>query len=364
MSQPFPIAVRSLQCEDHAINIPPRVLTVQWNTSKRCNFDCSYCSPHVHDAVSPFLDLDQSMIFVRAMHDRCVFRDQQIKWVFTGGEPFIDPGFMDLVSEIGTFSTTQQLNVTTNGSVSGSIYERAAELFDGITVSLHLERSPEEIQATLDKMLVIRSRCLLSVNVMFLPGQLDRVESAVEWLQANSIAFVVRKIVPNDNQMFLPFLQHETPRKNRVLLSIEDQISRKIQSKQHNDVVRGDRWKDLYSPDELRYLEKINNNHVWNNLGVWYSDDSYHEHNSDFLLSKGLVAFQGWTCWAGVDCVYVDFDGSIYRGMCLNDGAVGHISDATGFVDQPTVCQRQWCTCNVDIATRKAASAGMIYVSA
>lgn len=358
-----PIAIRSLQCADHAFNIPPTVLSIVWFLGKRCNYDCSYCSPHTHDSISPFVDLPKALKFVEHIDENCTSSSKKLKWGFTGGEPFIDPGFLHLSQHIRKLASTHQLNVVTNGSMPLSIYRQAMDIFDGLTVSLHLERSRQEIQQTLDKLRLLRSDRMLSVNLMFLPGHLAQVQHIVEWLRDQEIAFVVRKISPTDNHVFLPFVESSASRKNRVLLDIDSQVGSKIKSKKHNDFVRSDRWKDLYSMDELDYLETINTDHSWVNCGVWYDDGSYHEHNSDYLLSRGQIQFEGWTCWAGVDCFYIDFDGSIYRGNCLNDGAIGNISQDIGFLDQPTICQRKWCTCNADIAVRKASWSGMQHVA-
>ena len=31
---------------------------IEWNLSKRCNYDCSYCPPEIHDHSSPHTDIE------------------------------------------------------------------------------------------------------------------------------------------------------------------------------------------------------------------------------------------------------------------------------------------------------------------
>ena len=84
--------------------------------------------------------------------------------------------------------------------------------------------------------------------------------------------------------------------------------------------------------------------------------------------SKQLCATWGHRCVAsvksgmrlasqafvGVDSFQIDFDGLLYRGVCHNDGPIGHISKQINFSNAPTVCKKQWCTSNVDQTVRKA----------
>jgi len=357
------VALRSLQCQDHANNIPPTVLTVHWFLGKRCNYDCSYCSPHTHDAVSPFIDIVTAKTFVNCVEDYCIKNNKKVKWSFTGGEPFIDPGFLDLAWHIKNSSSTEQLNVTTNGSLPMRTYQVASEIFKGITVSIHLERSDEEINSTISNFAQIKN-CFISVNLMFIPGQLSRIKTIVQQLKDQQIPVVLRKITPNIIQEGLMPYQSAGPGKKHVqLISRADQSLNKIQWQKNLDSDRADRIKDFYNDTELEYLGLINDSTEWSNCGIWSSDGSYQEINSDALVATDRVNFYGWTCYAGVDNIFIDFDGQIYRGMCQNDGAIGHIKNLVTFVSDATVCKKQWCVCNNDITLRKATQDGLGYIN-
>ena len=349
-------AIRSLQCRDHAINLPPNVLTLMWFLGKRCNYDCSYCSPHIHDAVSPFVDPQQSKRFIDTTLDWAMSNNKKIKWAFTGGEPFLDPGLFDMVQTLGDSKTTEQINIITNGSLPLSHYEKFSGLVAGITFSVHLERSSVEIQKTINTMIELtqQQKIFVSCNLMFLPGKQKKIEEIVLQLQQHQVNFVLRRITPDpDLKSLTPFVAPNKFKKSLELKSVDQQSDNKQQWKSMRDQL----WNDLscsYSDQEIEYLKIINTQPVWQNMGLWYGSDQYQEINTDLLKSMRKNQFQNWTCYAGVDNVFVDFDGYIYRGLCQEGGKIGHISDWSGFLTQPVTCSRNHCSCNQDIAVRKS----------
>ena len=359
----MPAAIRSLQCVDHAENIPPKVLTIQWLLGKRCNYDCSYCPPHLHDSVSPFIRLEQAKNFCNAVDSYCSQQRLQTKWNFTGGEPFIDPGFLALAQYIKSKNTTYQMNVITNGSLPLRIYLQAQTIFDGITVSLHLERSFSEIENTLQKIAAIKD-CFVSINLMFLPGRLPEVEKLTHQIQQYHIPYVLKKITPVwTPDQYLPFGRSGTDRKNVRLHDLETQTWQKIMYKQEADSQRQGLIDSYYTETEREVLESNSGKNVWQNCGVWFDDGSYREMNSDNLLASDRVSFTDWICYAGVDSLHVDHDGQIYRASCLNDAAIGHISESSVFCDKPTRCHKKYCICSSEIATRKAKIDFLHYVT-
>jgi len=344
------IAIRSLMCPDHANNIPPKVFSLTWFLGKRCNYDCSYCSPHIHDAVSPFINVDISNRFI----DQLTQSKEKIKWNFTGGEPFIDPGFIKIINYIKSVSEPEQINSITNGSLPLKAYQKFQGLVDGITFSIHLERSDKEITETLKKIKTLKNSdpsLMVSVNLMFLPGKITQVKNIIDFFLENEINYVVRKIHPPElDDKITPAING---RKTHTLLPITPE--QKINWKQKNDEKRNNNIASYYDQEEIEFLSQANKNPPWKNVGIWYDDGGYQEINSDQLVDKDQHNFLNWVCYAGVDSIYIDYNGYIYRGLCLNDGYIAHISDDTFTISKnPTICQRNWCGCNIDIPIRKA----------
>ena len=93
---------------------------------------------------------------------------------------------------------------------------------------------------------------------------------------------------------------------------------------------------------------------TWQNVGIWNTDLEYTETNSDLMVSNNQNRFNNWHCFIGIDSLFIDFDGLIYRGVCHNEGSIGQLGGNINFVGAPTVCQKLWCTSNVDQTIRKS----------
>lgn len=352
------VAVRSLMCADHAHNIPPTVRVINWFLGKRCNYDCSYCSPHIHDAVSPFIDLVSAKKFVDKAYSQCQW-PQKIKWGFTGGEPFVDPGFLPLIDHISQ-GACEQIDVTTNGSLPYSTYLKSSKFLNGLTFSLHLERSQKEIDTILETILRLKDSTdlFLSINLMFLAGKGTQVTDIQKKLRDNDVPVAVRKITPPVlDQKHLPFVQTGNGKKQQQLHDTEVQTEHKNIWRIENDLARGQNIIEYYTPGEIAQIQTANTKPLWQNMAFWDKSGCYREVNTEYLVAHDANSFQSWICYAGVDGLYIDFDGRIYVGQCLNGRSIGHINDDTPpFQQNPVICQRQWCTCNNDIPVRKCVS--------
>lgn len=345
-------AIRSLQMPDHAKNIPPKIRLINWMIGKRCNYDCTYCSSHQHDAVSPWLDLDLALEFVHRMHQRSQQSGTKLSYSFTGGEPFLDPGFLPLLKAVHDLDTTEKILATTNGSLPLHMYETASQQLDNLSFSLHLERSVQELDVTIDKISQVTG-CFINVVLMFLPGRLQQIKLLQKQLDCAGIANVVRAVRHNvDPIEYRPTMADTTSRKQQRLLPIAVQVEHSGQRQNIADQHRYLHGVNFYSPQEQEFLQQCNQLVSWNNCGVWTKDD-YQEINTDLLISRDLNQFQGWRCWAGVDSIYIDSTGHVYRGMCQNGGPMGTLSTIDDFAAHDTICERYFCNCTVDIATRK-----------
>jgi molybdenum cofactor biosynthesis enzyme MoaA len=351
------IAVRSLQCEDHANNIPPNVLQVLWMHTRRCNYDCSYCSPHYHDFISPFPDSEKVKRFFQKINSEALLMSKTIKWIITGGEPFVDPNFLSLLLELHNYSTTKQINVTTNGSASLDNYVPSLKYIDGLTISLHLERQDKEINKTVEKIIFLSKNTdrFINVNLMFLPGKLEKIKNIIEIFESNNVKYVLRKLHPRENDLVDDALLPNIPNKKYgVPKSFDEQIIAKQAYMTADDEKTTKDFDKQYSKKELEYLDLHTKIPTWNNIGVWTDQESYYETNTDNILIKNAHNFNEWTCFAGVDMLYIDHDGHIYRGRCCNGGIIGNIETSDKFfLTTPTICEKNWCGCNTDMSVRK-----------
>ena len=94
---------------------------------------------------------------------------------------------------------------------------------------------------------------------------------------------------------------------------------------------------------------KHDDNH---NCEVKLTDGSSVRIHANQLHNKKMDRFQGWNCHAGHDRIYIDVDGSVYGGECMND-RLGTVEDWS-LLSEPTVCRLETCTgCTDDLMTNK-----------
>jgi len=89
-------------------------LHVDWTITKKCNYDCSYCPPSVHDNFSPYPSfLDCKSFFESALlNNNLKLSDYKfIRVTLTGGEPTIMKEFSELIDWLKEFS---EPNIVTN----------------------------------------------------------------------------------------------------------------------------------------------------------------------------------------------------------------------------------------------------------
>jgi len=363
-----PIAIRSLQSAHHAAHIPPTILHVTWNLGRRCNYDCSYCSPHIHDSISPHLSLDSVKNFLPLLDQWARANSKTIQFNLTGGEPFVNPDILEILSSIRSVqSCSEQLTVCTNGSLPLKLYLDALEWVTNLTISIHLERPQHEIDRVIDTIIQLNQQKekFINVNLLCVATEFDRMQYVKKILDQNLVKYVLRRVRPNFDENGNLYRPHQRLKnKTYALMPISQQADKKNVYKTLRSERLSQLYTDYYSESELNWLHE-NIPDVWyQNLGVWFEDGSYVEGNSDDLLTRDLTVFKGWACWAGIDQIYVEFDGTIYRGYCANDGAIGNIKDLEiNFPNSHTVCSKATCSSNPDIIVRKSQNPGFDFLT-
>jgi hypothetical protein len=195
---------------------------------------------------------------------------------------------------------------------------------------------------------------------MVLPGTLPKVKQLIEFFLENNIKYVLRRIHPvlhtdGDTKPWKPFEKKKI--KEFGIIPIKQQMDLKHRFKDLNFQNTNDHYFDLYSSEELDWLEQTRSQNSYSNMGVWLPDGSYQETHSDEILNQNWHNYTGWICYAGVDLLTMEFDGSIYRGQCHQGDVIGHITDLDfKLPEQPTVCDRNTCYSALDITTRKSKS--------
>lgn len=111
----------------------PRTLT--WDLGRRCNYSCSYCQPAISNNFESFRSMG-SLLFALEGIEEYFLKDLKAKFTFTGGEPTINPAYMDFVKILK--DKGHCIHTTTNGSRLPDYYSELIEL-SFIGFSYHLE---------------------------------------------------------------------------------------------------------------------------------------------------------------------------------------------------------------------------------
>lgn len=179
------------------------LLRVEWNLGKRCNYNCSYCGNELHDNTSQHMNMD---VFKNTIDEIKRGTDKKIKISFTGGEPFVNPNFVDMLKyarENGVY----RCSVTTNGSPPMKIYEKALPYLHYVVISYHFEFAYHEkvinnivaINKLIEQYKADGDYKGMHVHIMFLPGKLNECIEIIDELKANDITYTIRKIRPRVN---------------------------------------------------------------------------------------------------------------------------------------------------------------------
>jgi len=239
--------------------------------------------------------------------------------------------------------------VVTNGSIPLQVYLEATKYLTNITVSLHLEQPQSVTEQTLNTIIELNrvEGLFLNVNLMALPGRLEQVKTIAKQFKEHNVNFVTRLIEPpfedKDNRI-------KKGDKQAIKKITETFMSDKILGKNENRQNLQQRILDYYTKEEIEYIgnQKVS----WENIRL-HSETDILELNTDELKARGLNTWLGWQCYIGIDSLYIQHNGEVYRGNCLLGDKLGDIGGEINWPSQPLVCTATSCGCNADMIVRK-----------
>ena len=279
-------------------------IKVEWNLSKRCNYDCSYCPTSIHDNTSKPTDIG----VLKNTIDKLLTLGKPIRLSFTGGEPTVHPQFEELLNyakQVGVI----WISVTTNGTRKATWY--ATQQVDQYVFSLHFEYDYQRVVDTILKVKNNSSAAFL-VHVMAHHDHISAAKKVVQVLSLQHIDYAVRRIrwTDGDHNLF--------------------------------DDMR-------YLPDDLTWIIE----HEATAKGNCIIDDSQIIHAND-VIKLHMNKYKDWSCNAGIESLMINWDGEVHRATCRVGGSLGNIyTDGFSVPTNPITCTRDWCTCAADIPLTK-----------
>jgi len=114
-------------------------------------------------------DLVERKAIEKAIDYSNKFRDSKpLMWSFTGGEPTINPLFLDLVKTLSARGDV--ITVATNGSASSEYYAELAK-YANINISVHFEFLKPEKLRRVSESIISSNPHWFGLNFMIMPGK-------------------------------------------------------------------------------------------------------------------------------------------------------------------------------------------------
>lgn len=169
---------------------------INWNLGPRCNYDCSYCPTTVHDNHSPHVSFAEFKIAFDKVLDQIGFQSN-LKITFTGGEPTINPEYMDIVDYVVTNGGRVYTN--TNGTANIQKLKRLCNV-GGVYISAHTEFfQANKLADKITQLSKEAGTCV--IKYMLVPGKLQECKNFIDKLPSSngSYRISVEPIVDKSN---------------------------------------------------------------------------------------------------------------------------------------------------------------------
>lgn len=315
---------------------------VTWVLNNICPYSCVYCPEIVHSGkIKTYYDWEVHKEFLDFLFD--YWKGNKITFAITGGEPTVHPYFekiLDKITEAG-----HDVGITTNLSRSINFWESIIDKLNYVSTSFHphYENTDIKHKKFIDKLLVLSEKTKYEVRVMMYPELwdtcidfIDKVrETNYNWTDGAIDQVMAVKVLEDfgilDKYCDINYTDEQLDYIDNFDFASEDIIiNHKIQ----------ERNKQLYSVQEQVYLIDIENK-------------KYIPNHIQEISNKRLTNFSGWNCNIGIDSIYIDYDGVIKGGNCLEGGIIGDLLSKVNWNVEPIRCGSTYCHCVTDIKITK-----------
>lgn len=299
-------------------------IVVNWNLGNMCNFSCSYCPSILNDGSFGWNDFDVVKTFIDnvIMH----YAPRKVYFEFTGGEVTLWKDFIKCVEYIKSIG--HDVGFISNASRTIRWWEQNKEKFDHVCLSFHPEEGNEEHFIEVVK--IMSQQCRTHCNIMMHYNKSiwpKSVAVANEIIKVKNISLALQPLIVDFGETLYSYSDEE-------LAYIDSQWTLLGSRIKHDKT-----WK--------MYRGSMDMHDTVNNLK---QNSSAHR-----FINDKTNNWKGWDCWAGIEQIVVDFDGSVFRGWCRVGGAIGNMKnpDSINWPVDPIRCNKSMCHCNFDIMCKK-----------
>jgi MoaA/NifB/PqqE/SkfB family radical SAM enzyme len=320
----------------------PGVLEVNWSINNICTNSCSYCSEILWNGTNHHYDWSHAEKFLKVLFQKY----EKTHFYLTGGEPTVSPFLLDLCQLI--HENNGDIYITTNGVASIRKYEELSKYVLGFSFSWHPEFQKSNSE-WLEKVAYISTLSHVLVRVMAPADNLEKVQAFVDQIKSmdRNFQYEIVKIQPRGDISIVPFTYKKED--ESVLFQTTKRINVNTTNfltyRKHKMVFDESR----IAHDAFDYVFNVENKQDIKN---YFQKDSI---GANDLAQRGLDNFQGWECNAGIESLFIDWNGEVKKAVCKVDGIIGNVQD-TDNIKWPAgsvICPFKRCDCIADVRITK-----------
>jgi organic radical activating enzyme len=296
----------------------PMFLT--WVINNICTNACSYCPSVLHDGKNHHYNWEKAREFFKILFQRY----PNIHCSVSGGEPSVSP-FLPEIAKI-FHEANHTLGLTSNAAKPVDYWDNISPYLNYICFSYHPEFPDKKF---VEKVSTAGNHTFVTARVMMYPSMWDHCVEMYNQLKELSHIFVEPV---------------------RIL-----------------DWGGLDKFAFKYTDEQLQFF--IDNARIPRILGhlthvkspiitpTFYLDDGTIDSkpNTVDYINAGMTNFSGYSCEIGLKALFINYNGDVFLGNCLINGAIGNINSPENirWPDAPVICNKDLCHCTSDVNINK-----------
>lgn len=157
---------------------------VYWEIGRRCNYDCSYCWPWIHNNTDPHKSLEELMRATSLIEEKFT-KGESVNFIISGGEPTTNKDFLDWLRFLNACG--HHVSLHSNGSRRPEYYREIIHYGD-LNLSVHFEfydrnKFVKVVEAIANEKATISSCGHLEIKFMMAPQNREETLSLEEELK-------------------------------------------------------------------------------------------------------------------------------------------------------------------------------------
>lgn len=108
---------------------------IYWEIGRRCNYDCAYCWPWIHNNTDPHKSLEELMRATHLIEEKFT-KGEKVNFIISGGEPTANKDFLDWIRYLNACG--HHVSLHSNGSRKPEYYREVIHYGD-LNLSVHFE---------------------------------------------------------------------------------------------------------------------------------------------------------------------------------------------------------------------------------